>query len=162
MCIAAHPRAGRRRGKGWLAILLLGIAVAIAEECLIQQTSLAPLVGVPPDQVYGRAYGVNWVYFLWAAGYESLWTVVLPIQLVELIFPERREERWVGVTGLAVAAAAFVVAARSLVHLDPIYSQGFFRSLPIRFRVHATALAITAIAALVVAALVSNRRAGNR
>ena len=35
----------RRRRQGWRAMLLLGIALAIAEECLIQQTSLAPLVG---------------------------------------------------------------------------------------------------------------------
>ena len=50
LCGPPRPRAGQMLGKGWLAILLLGIAVAIAEECLIQQTSLAPLVGVPPDQ----------------------------------------------------------------------------------------------------------------
>ena len=33
----------RRRGGGWPSILLLGIAFSIAEECLILQTSLAPL-----------------------------------------------------------------------------------------------------------------------
>ena len=27
---------------------------------------------------YGRVLGVNWVYFLWAIGYESVWIVVLP------------------------------------------------------------------------------------
>jgi len=71
----------RRLSKGWRAILLLGIALAVAEECVIQQTSLAPLVGVNPDEVYGRAFGVNWVYFLWALGYESIWAVVLLVCL---------------------------------------------------------------------------------
>ena len=41
----------RKRQRGWFAILLLGIAFAIAEECLIQQTSLAPLIGVNPAHI---------------------------------------------------------------------------------------------------------------
>ena len=101
----------RRRGQGWGTILGLGIAVALAEECLIQQTSLAPLVGVDPAQVYGRALGVNWVYLLWALGYESVWTVVLPIMLTELIFPDRRHEPWLGRRGLAIAAVCFLLAS---------------------------------------------------
>ena len=94
----------RRRGGGWLAILLLGIALAVAEECVIQQTSLAPLVGADSQHLYGRALGVNWVYFLWALGYESVWIVVLPIQLTELIFPARRDEPWMGTLGLVISA----------------------------------------------------------
>ena len=31
----------RRNGLGWQSLLLLGLALAVAEECLIQQTSLA-------------------------------------------------------------------------------------------------------------------------
>jgi hypothetical protein len=65
----------RRYHRGWMAVVLLGIAFVMAEECVIQQTSLAPLVGVDPDHAYGRALGVNWVYLLWALGYESIWAV---------------------------------------------------------------------------------------
>ena len=101
----------RRRRRGWLAILLLGIALAIAEECLIQQTSLAPLVGADVEHPYGRALGVNWVYFLWALGYESLWIVVLPIQLTELIFPARRDELWLGTRGLVISTLVFLLAS---------------------------------------------------
>jgi len=46
--------------------LLLALALAVAEECLIQQTSLAPMVLKLKGEVYARAYGVNYVYFLWA------------------------------------------------------------------------------------------------
>ena len=97
----------RRRRRGWPAILLLGMAVAVAEECLIQQTSLGPLVGADLQHPYGRALGVNWVYFLWALGYESVWIVVLPIQLTELIFPDRRDKPWLGTRGLLIAAIVF-------------------------------------------------------
>jgi hypothetical protein len=101
----------RRRRQGWPAILLLGIALAAAEELVIQQTSLIPLVGVDPAHVYGRAVGVNWVYLLWALGYESVWAVVLPIQLAELIFPARRDEPWLGTKGLIISSVVLVLAS---------------------------------------------------
>jgi len=101
----------RRRGRSWTALLLLGIAFAIAEECVIQQTSLAPLVGVDPDHVYARALGVNWVYLLWALGYESIWAVVLPVQLVELVFPAQRDSPWIGRRGFVIAVIVFTLAS---------------------------------------------------
>ena len=44
----------RRLGKGWPSMLLLGLALAIAVEWVILQTSIAPLVG-PGERGYGRA-----------------------------------------------------------------------------------------------------------
>ena len=99
-----------RRRRGWPGLLLLGVALAVAEECIIQQTSLAPMVGLA-SQEYGRALGVNWVYLLWALGYESVWVVVLPIRLTEMIFPERRDEPWAGRRGLILAGLAFVLGS---------------------------------------------------
>ena len=78
---------------------------------MIQQTSLAPLVGVDPAHVYGRVLGVNWVYLLWALVYESVWAVVLPIQLTELISSAQRDEPWLGRRGLVLAAVVFVLAS---------------------------------------------------
>jgi hypothetical protein len=101
----------RSRGRGWLSILLLGIALALAEECIIQQTSLAPLVGTNPAHIYGRSLGVNWIYLLFQLGYESIWVVVLPIQLTELLFPTRRADPWVGPRGLIIAGIVFVLAS---------------------------------------------------
>jgi hypothetical protein len=100
----------RRWQRGWVSLLLLGMALAIAEEWVIQQTSIAPLVGLA-SHAYGRVWGVNWVYFLWALGYETVWVVVLPVQLTELIFPARRGELWVGRRGLILAAVAFVLGS---------------------------------------------------
>ena len=69
----------RRWRLGWLNMLLLAIALAIAEECVIQQTSLAPMVIQLKGETYARAFGVNYVYFLWALFYESVFVVFLPI-----------------------------------------------------------------------------------
>ena len=100
----------RQRRRGWVSLLLLGLALAVAEECIIQQTSLAPLIGSGSTN-YGRAAGVNWIYLLWALGYESIWAVLVPIQLTELLFPSRRQEPWMRRRGLAVAAIAFGLAS---------------------------------------------------
>ena len=102
------------RGRGWSAILILGIAFAIAEECIILQTSVSPpyqhlLFGSAPNQDYLGEFGINWAYLLWALVYESIWAIVLPIQITELIFPDQREEPWIGRRGLVVAAVFFLL-----------------------------------------------------
>ena len=97
----------RRWRLGWAHMLALALALAIAEECLIQQTSLAPMFIRLKGEMYARAFGVNYVYFLWALVYEAVFVVILPIHLVELIFPDRREELWVSVAGLIVAGVLF-------------------------------------------------------
>lgn len=98
----------RRWKKGWTSMLLLGIAIAVAEEWVIQQTSIAPLVGLAAH-AYGRVWGVNWAYFLWAVGYESVWVVMLPVQLTELLFPARRDELWLRTRGFVIASIAFLL-----------------------------------------------------
>ena len=110
----------RRKGLGWPSLLLLALVLAIAEECLIQQTSLAPLVIQLKGQVYARAFGVNYVYLLWALIYESVYVVLLPILLAELIFPARRSEGWMSKAGhRRLAGASRARQLPRLVQLDP-------------------------------------------
>jgi len=102
------------RGRNQSAFLILGIAFAIAEECIILQTSVSPpfqhlLFGSAPNQTYLGAFDINWVYLLWALGYESLWAIVLPVQLTGLIFPDRRETRWIGRKGLVIVGIVFLI-----------------------------------------------------
>jgi hypothetical protein len=102
-----------RRNLSGTALVLMGIALSLAEEILIQQTSLAPLPRLKgAAQSYGRAVGVNWIYLLFQLGYESVWVVVVPVQLVELIFAERRSEAWLRRRGLIVTAILFLLGAR--------------------------------------------------
>jgi hypothetical protein len=101
----------RRRNLGWPNMLLLALALVIAEECLIQQTSLAPLVIKLKGVEYARAGGINYVYFLWAALYESLFVVFVPIGFAELVFYRRRHEAWMSNTALVIVSALFLVGA---------------------------------------------------
>jgi hypothetical protein len=102
----------RQRGRGYGAILLLGLAFAVAEECVILQTGLAPLfVAMDPQHIYGRSLGVNWVYLLSQLGYESVWAIIIPIQLTELLFPKRRSDPWLGKWGMAVATLVYLISS---------------------------------------------------
>lgn len=98
----------RRWRKGWQSMLLMGLALAVAEEWLIQQTSISPLVA-SGERAYGRVWGVNWVYFLWALGYESVWVVLVPVQLTELLFPERRDTCWLRTRGFFITGVLFLL-----------------------------------------------------
>jgi hypothetical protein len=94
---------------GWRNMLLLTLVLSIAEECLIQQTSLAPMVLYIKGEVYARALGVNYVYFLWALAYETVFVVFLPVVLLELLFPQRRDETWLTRAGLIMVMVFFVI-----------------------------------------------------
>lgn len=102
----------RRLGRGWGTLLLLGIAFAIAEECIILETSLTPQFFPPASQVnFGWAYGVEWIYLSAMVWYESVYAIVLPVKLTELLFPERRKETWLGRRGLAISATIFILSS---------------------------------------------------
>ena len=101
----------RRWGGGWWSVVLLGIGLAVAEECIIQQTSLAPLPWLGNAPAYGRYWGVNWLYFLYMLGYECVWVVLVPIQLTDLIFPEQRQKKWLGLRGMIVVSVLFLLGS---------------------------------------------------
>lgn len=135
-------------------MLLMGLGLSIAEEFIIQQTSLAPLPWLGSAPIYGRALGVNWLYFLFMLGYESVWVVLVPVHLTELIFWRRREQPWLRIRGLIISAAVFALGsfmawyawvkrARPMVFHAPAYHPPLLTVL----------LGVLAIVALVSAAL---------
>ncbi len=101
----------RRWQLGWLNMLLLAIALSLSEECIIQQTSLAPMVIQLKGVTYARFMGVNYVYLLWALVYEPVFVVFLPVYLAELIFPANREGTWVGKAGLVILICLFFLGS---------------------------------------------------
>lgn len=102
----------RRWRAGATSLLCLGLALSIAEEFIIQQTSIAPLPFPGVNVVYGRYFGVNWIYLLFMLGFESVWVVLVPVQVTELIFPDRREQPWLRKRGLIATCVAFLVGCR--------------------------------------------------
>lgn len=103
--------AARRWRAGWISLMVLGIALGVAEECVIQQTSLAPLVGLDPAHAYGRFYGVNWVWMLGLLVFESVWVVLVPVRFTEAIFPEERAKPWLTNRGLLWSSLIFIAGS---------------------------------------------------
>ena len=100
----------RKYRLGWLNMLLLALALSIAEEVLIQQTSLAPLVIKLKGIEYARSFGVNYVYLLWALIYEALFVVAIPVALCEMIFAERKANGWLNAWGVGIVTLLFFPA----------------------------------------------------
>lgn len=102
----------RRWGGGWPSLLMFGLGLSIAEEFVIQQTSLAPLPFPGVAAAYGRAWGVNWIYFLFMLAFESVLVVLVPIQVTELIFAKRSAKPWLRTRGMIIAAVIFLLGSR--------------------------------------------------
>jgi hypothetical protein len=96
--------------KRWPTILVLGLAYGIVEEGLMVKSFFDPAW---PDLgvlgVYGRWAGVNWVWSLFLTIYHAVYSIAIPIFLVELLFPERRDERWVGRRGMIALSLLLLV-----------------------------------------------------
>jgi len=102
----------RRWRAGGVSLMMLGLALSVAEEFIIQQTSLAPLPfpGSHPD--YGRIWGVNLVYLLFMLGFESVWVVLVPVQVTELFFPRFADRPWLRKRGAIVCCVFFLLGCR--------------------------------------------------
>jgi len=90
-----------RWGKSWPSLLVLGAAYGIAEEGLMCKSFFDPGwmdVGILGE--YGRWIGVNWVWSVELTIYHSVFSIVIPITLVTLLFPDQRMTSWMGRRGL--------------------------------------------------------------
>lgn len=100
----------RRFRLGGFNLVLLAVALSMAEELLIQQTSFASLVVKLKGVEYARAFGFNYVYFIWAVLYEAIFVVLIPVALCEMIFPKRRAESWLNIQGMIPLLVLFLPA----------------------------------------------------
>jgi hypothetical protein len=92
-----------RWDKGWPTVFVLGAAYAIVEEGLMVKSFFDPnWMDLGPLGSYGRWVGVNWVWSLELIIYHAVFSISIPILLVELLFPSARDTRWIGRWGLIV------------------------------------------------------------
>jgi hypothetical protein len=99
----------RRANRGWPAIVVLGLAYGIIEAGLVDQSMFNPsFMDVTQDtatriDVLGISAGDALTYL---AGH-AVWSISVPIALVEAIAPGRSTVPWLGRTGLALTAALY-------------------------------------------------------
>jgi hypothetical protein len=62
---------------------------------------------------------------------HAVWSITIPIALVELLAPARRSQPWLGKTGLAVTAVAYLLGGLLVVHHS--WVTGNYRTSPAQF-----------------------------
>ena len=98
----------RRWHKGWISILLLGMAYGIYEEGLVVRSFFDPnWVDIGLLGSYGRMAGINWIWSISLTIFHAVVSIGLPILIVELLFPQQRTKPWLGKTGLIVTGVVF-------------------------------------------------------
>lgn len=86
-----------RWNKGYISMFVLGAAYGILEEGLMVKSFFDPNwmdLGILGS--YGRWMGVNWVWAEWLTIYHAIFSIAIPITLVELAYIKRRNESWIG------------------------------------------------------------------
>ena len=99
-----------RWNKRWPTILTLGLAYGIIEEGLMVKSFFDPnWMDLGILGTYGRLAGVNWVWSISLTLYHATVSIAIPILLTELIYPDRRDESWIGRRGMIGLSLLLVV-----------------------------------------------------
>lgn len=94
---------------GWPAVFILGAAYGIVEEGIVVRSFFDPGwkdLGLLAE--YGRAGGVNWTWAHLLTLFHSAVSIAAPILAVEVAFPWRRTESWIGRRGLVWSAVGIL------------------------------------------------------
>jgi hypothetical protein len=109
----------RRRGLSAWWVVALGIAYGIFEEGTVVQSLFDQhYKGLDFLGFYGHWAGVNWVWSLFIVPYHAVFSIAIPIALVELLHPSERREAWIGGAGLSAVGAIFAANAALLAVLQ--------------------------------------------
>jgi hypothetical protein len=106
----------RRRPLRWSAMLLLGIAFGFVNEGIIANTWYS----VTPTG-YAMIHGVDWAWAVALTLFHMVFSVVVPIIFVELLFPRIADRLWLGRKGLVAFTLLFLLIS-SLGLFAPKYS----------------------------------------
>ncbi|KAA6223968.1 DUF998 domain-containing protein [Streptomyces albofaciens JCM 4342] len=102
---------GRRSGGGWPTMVLLAAAYALIEEGPVDQLLWNDSYA-GADLLHGPSYipalGMSVELTQTVLALHTVWSVCVPIALVETLTRSRRGEPWLGRVGLAVVAVVFV------------------------------------------------------
>ncbi|MFB9660218.1 hypothetical protein ACFQS3_10665 [Glycomyces mayteni] len=96
-----------RAGGGWPSLLLLGLAYELAEDGLGLQALTSPSMYDAAEWSL-RVLGFNVTYWLAQVGIHVVFSVLIPVLLMDMLFPRHRSRPYLRTGGL-VATAAFAL-----------------------------------------------------
>ncbi len=137
----------RRTGRGWPTILLLGAAYGIIEAGLVDQSLFNPsFQGHDFQEVTPiPALGISAYNALSFVAGHAVWSIGVPIAIVEMLTPRSQTTPWLGKVGLAVTGILYL--AGCMLIFNEMYSQeGFLASPGQRIGAAGAALGLTVAA----------------
>jgi hypothetical protein len=116
----------RRTGRGWPAMLLLGLGFGVLEAGLIDHSMFNPFYrdieywDAMFAPTFVPALGVNPNIAMAFTTGHLIWSIAIPIAITEALVPERRTTPWLGKFGLATTVVGFLLAASVVIwwHLE--------------------------------------------
>ena len=93
--------------KRWAAVLLLGGAYGVGEEGFAAKTMINPNSPIIGNQAYSHWMGINWVPLAALTIFHAAFSIMVPILLVELLFPETKRRRLLGNLGMGVTTIVY-------------------------------------------------------
>lgn len=142
----------RRAGRGWPSMALLAAAYGLIEEGPVDQLLWNPTYGGAHDALAGDAYlpalGTNVSLVQAVVSLHAIWSICVPIALVEALFPERRTTPWLGRKGLGAAAMLF--GAGVTLGFVGTRVEDPFRASPVQHSVSIAVIAILIVVAFTV------------
>ncbi len=108
----------RRTGRGWASILVLALAYGILEEAFLMETLFNPdFLGLNLHllaPVFLPWFGIGLWYTIFVLTLHTVWSISVPIALVEALVPDRATSPWLGGLGTGLVALLFTAAAISI------------------------------------------------
>ena len=106
----------RASGRGWPTIALLGAAYAVAEEAFATQAMFNPRFHGLSLLEYGYipALGIGVWFTMYVIGLHVIWSVCVPIAIVEALFPTVGVAPWLGWMGRSVFGVMLILGIAAI------------------------------------------------
>ncbi|KPU62774.1 hypothetical protein EP1X_06890 [Thermococcus sp. EP1] len=119
-----------RWGRGYLRLMLLGITYGIIEEGLAVKSFFDPnWMDLGVLATYGRIFETNMVWAVWLSIFHAVFSISIPILLLEIFYPEFKEKSLLAKRGLKITLIAFISALIITFFLLNPYSPPLFQYL---------------------------------
>jgi hypothetical protein len=134
----------RRNGRGWPSILLLALAYGIFEEAFTTQSLFNPdYLGLKMGLLtpaWIPALGIGGAWTVYVLNLHTVWSISVPIALIEGLRGQRAEQPWLGRLGVTVTGLLFALGVVATTAFS--YKHDRYLSSPAQFASSAVLIAI--------------------
>lgn len=137
----------RRLKWGWPSMMVLALAYALIEEAFVTQSLFNPdYVGLRLlDYGYIPSLGISAWWTTFVLGIHTIWSMAVPIALMESLTPQARQTPWLGPLGYIVTAVVFLIGCA----LTFMFQQEPFMASPAQFAVSGVIVVVLIVIAAI-------------